>query len=236
MALLHFAWNAITVESRRLTSRARRLRLMPLYEKYRSFTMIPRSNYVTNLMLAREVRGVPGSVVECGVWRGGMSAGLAEMLGPSRTYYLFDSFEGLPPANADVDGAAGVLYQRNEVSLHYHDNCRADIGFATTAMRMSGATSVHVVKGWFNDTLPSFPADQPIALLRLDADWYDSTLACLENLGKYVVPGGLIVMDDYFTWDGCARAVHDYLSGHHLPFRIAQARGDVAYIRVGKLE
>src|SRR5258708_35528739 len=65
--------------------------------KYRRHTMIPPLVYMGNLALAQRFKHIKGCVVECGVWRGGMSAGLAEVLGPERHYYLFDSFRGLPP-------------------------------------------------------------------------------------------------------------------------------------------
>lgn len=45
-----------------------------------------------------------------------------------------------------------------------------------------------------------------------------------------VVPGGLILIDDYYTWDGCARAVHDYLSREQAAERIEKTSGGVAYI------
>jgi Macrocin-O-methyltransferase (TylF) len=69
-----------------------------------------------------------------------------------------------------------------------------------------------------------------IAVLRLDGDWYDSTMLCLEHLFPLVVPGGLMLIDDYYTWDGCARAVHDYLSREQAAGRIEKTSGGVTYI------
>jgi O-methyltransferase len=43
----------------------------------------------------------------------------------------------------------------------------------------------------------------------MDADWYDSTKSILDNLADYVVPGGLIIVDDYYKFEGCARAVNE---------------------------
>jgi len=69
-----------------------------LYHKYRDFTMLLYENFALNLELCERFKDVKGCIVECGVWRGGMSAAMAEVLGYERTYYLFDSFEGLPQA------------------------------------------------------------------------------------------------------------------------------------------
>jgi O-methyltransferase len=76
-----------------------------VYRKYKELTMIGQNSYIGNLRLAARAREIPGSIVECGTWRGGMIAGIADVLGGGRRYYLFDSFQGLPPAK-EVDGPA----------------------------------------------------------------------------------------------------------------------------------
>lgn len=203
----------------------RELRL--IYDQFAAFTMIPESLYTENLRLALRVRGVEGCVVECGVWKGGMMAGLARLLGPQRSYYLCDSFEGLPEA-ASIDGAAAKAWQADEQSPNHHDNCRAPEQFAQEAMRRSGSPSYHLVRGWFSETLPRLEIE-PIALLRLDADWYGSTMDCLCQLYDRVVPGGLILIDDYYTWDGCSRALHAFLAQRLARERISTS-GSVCFI------
>ena len=206
-----------------------RLGHLATYARFRHFTMIPHQAYLANLRLAEQVASVPGCVIECGVWRGGMIAGLVKVLGSDRSYFLFDSFEGLPPAR-EVDGPAANRWQSNPQGETYYDNCNAGVEFADRAMRLSGARSFRLVKGWFSETLPSFTTPEPVALLRLDSDWYDSTLLCLESLFDRVVPGGLIVIDDYFAWDGCSRAVHDFLSRRSATERIQTFQG-VCFIK-----
>jgi O-methyltransferase len=61
--------------------------------------------------------------------------------------------------------------------------------------------------------------------LRLDGDWYDSTLVVLESLFKHLAPDGIVIVDDYYAWDGCSRAVHDFLSRNSLTARITQEHG-----------
>src|SRR5262249_26780462 len=98
------------------------------------------------------------------------------------------------------------------------------------AMAMSPAERVTFKKGWFNETLPEFVPEEGIAVLRLDADWYDSTIQCLDALYRHVVLGGIVIVDDYYTWDGWTKAVHDFLSANKLPDRIRQSRTGVCYI------
>lgn len=207
------------------------LDLHRLYRKYRQHTMIPQPVFVDNLRLVRSHALRGGAVVECGVWRGGMSAAVAELLGPQRDYYLFDSFEGLPEAQS-IDGAAALAWQSDKSSPTYFDNCKAEMELAERAMKMSSALRVHIIKGWFAETLNTFPPGERIAVLRLDGDWYESTMQCLTELYPRVSPNGLIIFDDYYAWDGCALAVHDYLSRMRLPCRLQQSRHGVCYTLV----
>ncbi len=200
-----------------------------VYELFSDYTMVPRQAYINNLLLAGSVRDVHGCVVECGVWRGGMSAGLGKILGSDRDYFLFDSFEGLPPAK-DIDGEAARKWQQDRDSSNYYDNCAAPPEFARQAMTLAGIPSYFLVKGWFQATLPGFVPPAPIAFLRLDGDWYDSTMICLEVLFDQVAPGGIILLDDYYTWDGCSRALHDFLSRRSAVERIDNYDG-VCYLR-----
>lgn len=199
------------------------------YKKHKSFSMIPENIYIGNLALSEQYKPINGCIVECGTWRGGMIAGIAEILGTNRNYFLFDSFEGLPPAK-EIDGYAANAWQNNKTSPLYFDNCKAEIEFAEKAMQLSGAKKYQVIKGWFSETLPQFNFDEKIAILRLDGDWYDSTMDCLTNLYDKVNSGGIIIIDDYYVWDGCSRAVHDYFSKNNLTVKVRQSADGICYI------
>jgi O-methyltransferase len=198
-----------------------------IYNRFQSHTMIPGNRYIENIMLADHVgRGVPGDFVECGTWRGGMACGLmavSEAAGnaPDRHFHFFDSFEGLPPADPGKDGIAAVDYQKDPDAPGHFNNCSADYeGFAALVHAQGvAAERIHIHRGWFQDTVGHY-AGGPISVLRLDGDWYESTMTCLEALYPLVSPGGAIIIDDYDDWDGCSLAVHDYLSRHRLPARI----------------
>lgn len=92
-------------------------------------------------------------------------------------------------------------------------------------MRLSEATKFTIWKGWFNDTLPLASFDCGISVLRMDADWYDSTMEILNCLFHQVNTGGLIIIDDYYTWDGCSRAVHDFLARNKRAEKISSVQG-----------
>lgn len=203
-----------------------------LLEKVRPFTMVPDASLVA---LAQQVCAIltfniPGDFVECGVWRGGASFLIAELLRQAgvrdRKVWLFDSFEGLP-APQEIDGAAALAYAQHPADPWYHDNCSAsleDVQRTATALRLTAYTEF--VKGWFDQTLlASRDRIGPIALLRIDGDWYSSVRCCLDNLYEQVVDGGFVVLDDYYAWDGCAIAAHEFLGNRRLAHRIEGVLG-----------
>jgi O-methyltransferase len=197
---------------------ARYPREYALFRKYRDRSMVPRRKFVDNLRLARSVI-VDGPVVECGSWHGGMSAAISEVL-PGREFFLLDSFEGLPDAGAHDTERDRALVASDRL-----------VGAEATAIdtMRRGSGEFKTVRGWFDVTVPSLGVER-IALLRLDGDLYDSTLVCLNHLFPLVVPGGLVIIDDYGEWDGCTRAVHDYLSGEQRNETIERTRYGVTYM------
>lgn len=198
-------------------------RYLDIHNRYKDYSMVAANQrlFVENLLLMEFIgNNLNGDFVECGTWKGGMSCAMLEIGGGNRNYHFFDSFEGLPDAK-EIDGHAAQEYQRNTESPLYHDNCRADYDEFINLINCVPGTGdlTYVYKGWFEDTLPDYPGN-PIAVLRLDGDWYDSTLQCLEALYKHVVPGGIILLDDYDAWEGCAMATHDFLSRNNAVARL----------------
>ena len=211
----------------------RRVRYYAVWRRFRPFTMVPRRAYLANLELADGILAEPalngGAVVECGTWRGGMAAGLATIGGPQRDYHFFDSFEGLPPATEE-DGEYAQRAHRTH-SLWFDNNTASLDEFrAVIARAPVPGERVHVHKGLFADTLPKAKTG-PVALLRLDGDWYESTMQCLDAFWDRVMPGGLVLIDDYYAWEGCTKAVHAFLAKRKAREAIRQSRsGEVCFI------
>lgn len=171
--------------------------------------------------------GVPGAFVECGVWRGGSSFLMADLLRKAgqtdRRVWLFDSFEGLPRPT-ELDGQLAHDYYAGAPGLDVWGLGRCDASLEdvqASAARLRLTLMLEFVQGWFADTLP-VTKDRigPIALLRLDGDWYESTRDCLVQLYDQVSPGGFIVLDDYYGWEGSSIAVHEFLASRRLPHQI----------------
>jgi O-methyltransferase len=183
--------------------------------------MLGEQRFLDNVLLCQ--RSVPtGELVECGCWRGGMSAAMAEAV-PGRKSILFDSFEGLPDPR-DVDGSDARRF------MDQGDRLVAKEEVARSIMERTGA-AYEIIPGWFDDTVPSYARrGASIAVLRLDGDWYDSTMTCLTHLFPLVAPGGLVIIDDYYDWEGCRRAVHDFLSREQRTEALRCTRHSVVYL------
>jgi hypothetical protein len=94
---------------------------------------------------------------------------------------------------------------------------------------------VHLVKGWFQNTVPRSKKDvgDAIAILRLDGDWYESTKIPLEHFYSKVSIGGIIIIDDYCTCFGSKRATDEYISEHQLEVKLVpDGRGGVWFQKV----
>jgi O-methyltransferase len=170
---------------------------------------------------------IPGSFVECGVWRGGSSMVAAYTLknlgDTSRDLYLFDTFEGMSdPTEADVmfDGqkASKLLAESKRVEGPANYWCIAGLEDVKTNLGATGYPSekVHFVRGKVEDTIPN-QAPKQISVLRLDTDWYESTAHELEHLYPLVSPQGIVIIDDYGHWQGARKAVDEYFARQ--PFR-----------------
>ena len=158
-------------------------------------------------------RRVEGDIVECGVYNGGSAAMMAapQVSNKVRHIWLFDSFEGLPLPTED-DG----VYERE----NYHNGwCEGSIEKVKEIFQSIDFPNqrLHITKGWFENTLPRETQKiRQIALLHIDADWYESVKICLETFYPKVSKGGYIVIDDYGKWEGCKKAVDEYLSGNNI--------------------
>ena len=202
------------------------MRYKSIYRRHKDFTMIGEKTFVDNLALIDlhlSKHGLhDGAIVECGTWRGGMSFAMTDLCPQIQEFHCFDSFEGLPPAT-DLDGETAQRLQRDG-ALVAGNNTASIEEFTQGLERLDTAVrkKVHVHKGWFEDTLDNFRTERPISVLRIDCDWYEPVLLVFEKLFDQVAPNGLILIDDYPTWDGCSRATHDFLSERKARERIQQ--------------
>lgn len=156
---------------------------------------------------------IPGSFVECGVWRGGsllvVAKALMAMDETEREIVGFDTFAGMPPPTPEdvrYDGkrAADAPAMNLQVAPSIDDVRGLVLGTGYPADR------VRLVPGRVEETIPA-AAPETIALLRLDTDWYESTRHELAHLYPRLSSGGILIVDDYGHWQGARAATDEFL-------------------------
>lgn len=175
------------------------------------FTSVSKERLINVLNLVTKIHQskLEGDFIEIGVWRGGIIMAMAlkcKQLGMTRKIHAYDTFEGMtaPTANdVDLNGAAAV----NILAA-----VKCESSFEDTKRNIDMADYPHI-EYHVGDILKATQVPSQIALLRLDTDWYESTRFELEVFEPNVVSGGYIVVDDYGHWQGCKKAVDEFMVG-----------------------
>ena len=173
------------------------------------------SKLLAHYELMRSVAGLPGAIVECGVFKGASLARFAmfrELFGNafSKQIIGFDVFGAFPATSfaADIEvrerfvasaGESGIAVEQLEEVLRHKGVDR----------------NVELVAGDITETVPAYVARHPqlrISLLNLDTDIYEPAVVILEQLYPLIVRGGLLLLDDYGTFPGETAAVDEYFA------------------------
>jgi O-methyltransferase len=181
-------------------------------------------------------RGIPGAFVECGVAQGGCSALMAMTARTdksARMMWLFDSFQGLPsPTEDDYD--QDRKWTGKHIRPLNRGSClgtKSQVESLLFSKFELDRESIFLVEGWFQETLPAYKDRVgQISLLRIDGDWYESTICCLRHLYGNVAPGGYFIIDDYGVCYGCKKAVHEFFEERGIsPCLVPDGRGGILF-------
>jgi O-methyltransferase len=160
--------------------------------------------------------GIPGDVIETGVWRGGatifMRAVLKVLNITDRTVWVADSFEGLPIPDEEQFPLEARIHKGSIIQNGFR-NFAASLEEVKTNFKSYDLLDdqVRFLKGWFKDTLPAAPIGS-LALMRLDGDFYESTMDALCSLYDRLSIKGYVIIDDYGedSWTYCRKATDDF--------------------------
>ena len=224
MPVPHSLWSRIAHAVRRRLGDSPPASVEPefasLFAKMRPFTMMSWERMYAVYQSARYIAaaGIPGDVVECGVWRGGASMLIASTLleagDTSRRLLLYDTFAGMTrPTDADRahTGEPAMKQWAAEQREDFNTWCYAPIEEVRRNVLSTGypAERVELVKGDVEQTIPARLPER-VALLVLDTDWYASTLHELRHLYPLLASRGVLIVDDYGHWSGAKQAVDEY--------------------------
>lgn len=182
------------------------------------------------IALLEEALALPGDVIECGVYRGRSLRRIAKTvkdIAPDRTIYALDSFEGFPESSI---GEADTMLGRNKNRLMAKFKDSGDVPERLKRFAETFDVQIDIRKGYFENTLPGL-SEKQCCFLHIDSDTYASHKEILEALYDQVVPGGIIVFDDYGgkAWPGATRAVDEFFSGRPEEVQLDNSRTDAAW-------
>jgi asparagine synthase (glutamine-hydrolysing) len=173
---------------------------------------------------------VPGILVEAGCALGGSALVITATKSTERPFRVFDAFGLIPPPSSLDEEDAHVRYAeitsgqaegiKGSTYYGYQADLLESVQNSFNAFDLKPADhNVHFVKGFYEETLT---LSEPVALAHLDCDWYDSVMTCLNQIVPVLVPGGTLVVDDYYAWSGCRKAVDEYFAGRKQEFEFVK--------------
>jgi hypothetical protein len=185
-----------------------------------SVTMVSFESLVTLAIACKYIQenGIRGDFVEAGVWRGGSSIVAKKFLGSARNYYLYDTYAGMTPPTAydyrtnDKDNSSTVekWNKLNQGSSNAWVNSSLEEVKGNFKKFNLLDKTINFIVGDVTKTLVDGSKPKEISILRLDTDFYDSTLIELQVLWPLLLKRGVLILDDYGHWDGARRAVDEY--------------------------
>ena len=194
------------------------------------FTMVGRKRLDNVQACIEDVlkNNIPGDFIETGAWRGGTTIFMRALLKihgvTDRVVWVADSFEGMPVPKNVQDGDDLSHLDSLSVSLETVKSKFEKFDMLDDQVRF--------LNGWFCDNLHYAPIDE-IAILRLDGDLYHSTMDSLTNLYHKVSKGGYVIIDDYYSWPECGRAVTDFLQQENLKPKLIDIDSSAVYWQCG---
>jgi hypothetical protein len=197
-----------------------------IFEKCKKFT-ITSIEGMYSLYKAVEyvvIHKIPGSIVECGVFKGGTAMLCAYTLKNlnvlQNKIYLYDTYEGMSEPNIKDKTHFGESARKKWDDLRdvkVNKMFYASLDEAKNNLYTTGypRDNLIFVKGKVEDTIPEIIPEN-IALLRLDTDFYESTYHELLNLYPRLSKNGVIIIDDYGYWKGAREATDKYFSENNV--------------------
>jgi hypothetical protein len=212
------------------------------YMKSPAITMLPmaRMDNLEHCVRTVVADNVNGDLIETGVWRGGatilMRAILKSLDVRDRTVWVADSFEGLPEPDAEKFPTEAKGFHGPVITKAY-DRFAASIETVQANFQAFGLldNQVRFLKGWFKDTLPNAPIER-LAVMRLDGDYYESTMDALTALYDKLSVGGFVIIDDYAEdlWTNCRQAVDEFRASRGITDELIRVDSKCSYWRRSK--
>lgn len=153
------------------------------------------------------VKGIPGNLIEVGVYEGGSAKLLAKAF-PKKTVFLFDTFEGLPDK---------LNFEAGDTRNYFVGHAKAQEKVCRKYLK--GCKNVEIFKGVFPESGGPVK-NQKFCFAHIDVDIYESTKECLDFIYPRMSKGGIILVHDYPAHPGVQKAVDEFMADKTDPMRL----------------
>jgi len=173
---------------------------------------------LSKTVISIENQQLNGVFVEAGCALGGSTLIIASVKKTTRPFYVYDTFGMIPPPSQQDDEDIHQRYETivsgksvgisGEKYYGYEDNLLNKVKETFIEFNIPPEENeMHFVRGTYEKSLI---LNDPVAFAHIDCDWYESVKVCLERIEPKLVSGGVFIIDDYYTWSGCSKAVDSY--------------------------
>lgn len=173
-----------------------------LYNSIQDISLVSPYRCFFLYQFAKNANSLPGQFAQVGIYQGGSAKLISSVIDKHKEFFLFDTFSGLPQHDSHVDD--------------YPKGKFGDTSIVKIKNLFIKNKNVKIVQGLFPNTGKIIEKEK-FAFVYLDVDLYKSNYEALTFFYKRMVPGGVIVFDDY-GWRYCRgikKSIHDFLKKQH---------------------
>lgn len=190
--------------------------MINIFNKVKDLTLLQMERVIANIESVDHVinNNIDGDIVEIGVYKGGSILSILLRLEEKnildKTIHLYDTFEGMTESSElDID----LNNVKAKDAMEYY-LCKCDLDSVINNINSNTDYPKNLIKYHVGDIVKTNFIPDKISILRLDTDWYESTKFELDNFFHKVSIGGVVIIDDYGHWNGCKKAVDEFLLFH----------------------
>ncbi|UXP31064.1 TylF/MycF family methyltransferase [Reichenbachiella agarivorans] len=187
-------------------------------------------NNLRDAVIQLDKKNIPGLFIETGCALGGSTIQIGLVKQKERKFKAYDVFGMIPPPSERDD--QDIIERFDTIKEGKSKGIRGDeyygykkdlkqvvVNNLATFGLSPDQDNIELVEGLYENTLR---INEPVAFAHIDCDWYDSVMTCLNQIVPHLVPQGILVIDDYYDWSGCRKAIDDYFRDKKSDFTFAE--------------
>ncbi|MFY0625979.1 MAG: class I SAM-dependent methyltransferase [Reichenbachiella sp.] len=183
-----------------------------------SYLRIGALNNIRDTIKEVENKKIKGLFVEAGCALGGSSIQIASAKATDRKLNIYDVFGMIPPPGSEDDQDVVDRFSditegkskgiRGDKYYGYHEDLKGEVSSNLTKFGFDPKTNnIELIQGLYEE---SMEINDPVAFAHIDCDWYSSVMTCLEQIEPHMSLNGVMIIDDYYVWSGCKKAIDEY--------------------------